>query len=66
VGMVGGVRVGTVGGVRGGMVEGVRGGMGGGRRSMGIISIMRVGRGGGGISEEMSWGGMGDGFMGMG
>ena len=64
--MVGGVRVGTVGGVRGGMVEGVRGGMGGGRRSMGIISIMRVGRGGGGIRVEMSWGGMGDRFMGMG
>ncbi len=58
MGMVGGVRVGTVGGVRGGM--------GGGRRSMGIISIMRVGRGGGGIRVEMSWGGMGDGFMGMG
>jgi len=58
VGMVGGARVGTVGGVRGGM--------GGGRRSMGIISIMRVGRGGGGIRVEMSWGGTGDGFMGMG
>lgn len=33
---------------------------------MGIISIMRVGRGGGGIRVEMSWGGMGDRFMGMG
>lgn len=33
---------------------------------MGIISIMRVGRGGGGIRVEMSWGGTGDGFMGMG
>jgi len=48
------------------MVGGVKGVMGGRRRSMGIISIMRVGRGGGGIRVEMSWGGTGDGFMGMG